>query len=260
VLLLLGMLGDPASIQRVRDALGHGSKEKRAYALEALDVTLPGPLRAVVLPLVEDLSPAERCARLEDAFPQPTASAEERVAELLARPESDVTSWTRACALRALGRTADGIPGGISMQTIEKVICLKAVPMFAEASEEILADVAAILEEREARAGEVVLKKGDPGDGMYVIVSGEVRVYDGERTITRLGERDIFGELALLDPEPRLASVAAVSDTRLLRLDREGFAELMAGNIEIVRGVLHVLCERLRRQSVVAPYGSDSAR
>lgn len=259
VLVLLGMLGDPASIQRVRDAL-HGSKEKRAYALEALDVTLPGPLRALVLPLVEDLAPAERCARLEEAFPQPPASPAERLAELLARPESDVTPWTRACALRASGRTVDGIPGGIDMQTIEKVICLKAVPMFAEASEEILADVAAILEEREARAGEVVLRKGDPGDGMYVIVSGEVRVFDGERTITRLGERDIFGELALLDPEPRLASVAAVSDTRLLRLDREGFAELMAGNIEIVRGVLHVLCERLRRQSVVAPYGSDAAR
>ena len=144
------------------------------------------------------------------------------------------------------------------MLTIEKVICLKAVPMFAEASEEILADVAAILEEREARAGEVIIRKGDPGDSLYVIVHGQVRVFDGDRTITGLGEHDIFGELALLDPEPRLASVAAVTDTRLFRLDREGFAELMAGNIEIVRGVLHVLCERLRRQSAVAPYAADA--
>jgi len=82
---------------------------------------------------------------------------------------------------------------------------------------------------------------------MYVIVEGRVRVYDGERTIANLGERDIFGELALLDPEPRFASVAAETDTRLFRLDREAFLELMSGNIEIVRGVLHVLCERLRR-------------
>ncbi len=52
----------------------------------------------------------------------------------------------------------------------------------------------------------------------------------------------------MLDPEPRLASIAAVEDTRLFRLDRESFAELMAGNIEVVRGVLHVLCERLRAQ------------
>jgi len=73
-----------------------------------------------------------------------------------------------------------------------------------------------------------------------------VRVYDGARTIVELDKDEIFGELALLDPEPRVASVAAVEDTRLFRLDREAFAELMAGNIEIVRGVLHVLCERLR--------------
>ena len=144
------------------------------------------------------------------------------------------------------------------MLTIEKVICLKAVPMFAEASEEILADVAAILEERQARAGELIIRKGDVGDGMYVIVRGRVRVFDGERTITELGERDIFGELALLDPEPRVASVEAVEDTRLFRLDREAFGELMAGNIEIVRGVLHVLCERLRRQSEQGGYAGEA--
>jgi CRP-like cAMP-binding protein len=71
-------------------------------------------------------------------------------------------------------------------------------------------------------------------------------VFEGERTIITLGPGEIFGELALLDPEPRLASVEAQVETRLLRLDREAFLELMEGNIEVVRGVLHVLCERLR--------------
>lgn len=263
VLLLLGLGGDAAAIQRVRDALAHGGLEKRAYALEVLDVTLSAALRAQVLPLVEDLAPADRAARLADEFPQAQASPEERVREVLARPEADLASWTKACALRAAARLPDihqAAPGGMTMLTIEKVICLKAVPMFAEASEEILADVAAILEEREVRAGEVVFEKGEAGDSLYVIVHGQVRVFDGDRTITHLGENDIFGELALLDPEPRLASVAAVTDTRLFRLDREGFAELMAGNIEIVRGVLHVLCERLRRQATAAPYASDAPR
>ena len=261
VLLLLGMAGDRAAMERVRDALGHGAREKRAYALEVLDVTLSGPLRALVLPIMEDLEPAERAARLADEFPQPVASPEERVREVISRPESDLASWTRACALRAAGRMLDvheAGSGGMTMLTIEKVICLKAVPMFAEATEEILADVAGILEEREIKAGEVVFEKGETGDSLYVIVHGQVRVFDGVRTITHLGEHDIFGELALLDPEPRVASVAAVTDTRLLRLDREGFAELMAGNIEIVRGVLHVLCERLRRQASVTPAPADA--
>ena len=133
------------------------------------------------------------------------------------------------------------------MLLIEKVMILKGVQMFAETSEEILAEVAAILEEVDVRAGQAVISKGDLGDSMYVIISGRMRVHDEEETIRELGEREIFGELALLDPEPRSASVTAVSDGRLFRLDRETFSQLMAGNIEIVRGVLHVLCERLRR-------------
>lgn len=262
VLLLLEMMGDPAGIQRVRDALAHGAREKRAYALEVLDVTLPGSVRALVLPLMEDLAPGDRAERLGARFDNPPASPEQRVEEAIAGTESDLAPWTTACALMAAGKLGAGesAPGGMTMLTIEKVICLKAVPMFAEASEEILADVAAILEEREVRAGQVVFEKGEAGDSLYVIVHGQVRVYDGDRTITHLGEHDIFGELALLDPEPRLASVAAVTDTRLFRLDREGFGELMAGNIEIVRGVLHVLCERLRRQASTVPDASDTPR
>lgn len=135
------------------------------------------------------------------------------------------------------------------MLTIEKVITLKAVPMFARTSEEVLADIAAILEEVEVAAGETIFEKGEVGDSMYIIVEGRVRVFDGAHTITELGERDIFGELALLDPEPRVASIAALEDTRLFRLDRAAFSELMAGSIEIVRGVLSVLCERLRKQA-----------
>ena len=139
------------------------------------------------------------------------------------------------------------------MLLIEKVMILKGVQMFEETSEEILAEIAAALEEIELPAGEAVFDKGDAGDSMYVIVEGEVRVFDGERTINVLGEREIFGELALLDPEPRSASCAAVSEARLFRLDAETFSQLMAGNIEIVRGILHVLCERLRRVTSFAP-------
>ena len=108
------------------------------------------------------------------------------------------------------------------------------------------------VEEATANAGEAVFEKGDAGDSMYIIAEGRMRVSDGERTVSELGEGDVFGELALLDPEPRLFTVAALEDGRLLRLDREAFLELMAGNIEIVRGVLHVLCERLRQAEASA--------
>jgi len=282
VLLLLSLLYEPTSIQRVRDALAHGTREKRAYALEMLDVTLSGELRAMLLPLFEELTLEARCERLAEHFPQARTSLEERLREVLAREARLTSPWTRAAALdAAVGVGAAGLidaiepladPGSSAlvaetagwalaklegrepeggrrpMLTIEKVLILKGVHMFAGTSEEILADVAAILDEALYKAGEVVINKGDFGDSMYIIVEGKVRVYDGDRTITFLGARDIFGELALLDPEPRIASIVAVVDTHLFRLDREAFSELMAGNIEIVRGVLHVLCQRVRRQ------------
>jgi CRP-like cAMP-binding protein len=87
---------------------------------------------------------------------------------------------------------------------------------------------------------------------MYIVVSGSVRVFDGATTLSVLGVREIFGELALLDPAPRSASVVAVEETRLFRLDGDVFAQLMAGSLDIVRGVLHVLCDRLRKTSAVA--------
>lgn len=138
------------------------------------------------------------------------------------------------------------------MLLIEKVIILKMVPMFARTSEEVLAEIAAIFEEVEYRAGEMIFAKGDEGDSMYIVVHGRVRVFDAEVDLSVLGEKEIFGELALLDPQPRSASVMALDDTRLFRLDGDTFSQLMAGNLDIVRGVLHVLCDRLRRTSAAA--------
>ena len=94
--------------------------------------------------------------------------------------------------------------------------------------------------------------KGEQGKSMYIIISGKVRVFDGDKTINFLGEREIFGELALLDPEPRSAGVEAVEDTRLFRIDRNTLFELMADNIGVVSGIMQVLCQRLRRMTAIA--------
>lgn len=138
------------------------------------------------------------------------------------------------------------------MLLIEKVLMLKTVPMFRLTSDELLAEIGAILEEVDYRAGETIFAKGEVGESMYIIVSGRVRVFDGDAELSVLADKEIFGELALLDPQPRSASVMALDDASLFRLDGETFSQLMASNPEIVRGVLHVLCERLRRTSATA--------
>ena len=142
-----------------------------------------------------------------------------------------------------LGPEAGGKP---MLSTVEKVVILKGVSIFAETPDEVLADVASLLEEVEIDDGTPIFEKGDVGTSMYIVVEGGVRVHDGGRTLRELGSRDIFGEMAALDPEPRSASVTATTPTHLFRLDQDALYELMADRIEVVRGVIRVLCQRLR--------------
>lgn len=128
----------------------------------------------------------------------------------------------------------------------EKVSILKTVGIFADTPDDILSEVAVLLEEVDSQAGETVFAKGDMGTSMYIIVGGRVRVHDGERTLNHLGARDVFGEMALVDSQPRSASVTAVEDTWLLRLDQEAFYRLVDERSEVARGVIRVLSRHLR--------------
>lgn len=284
--ILASYIGDPKVLLTARDNYFSGVKERRAYSIEILDLTLPDRLRPLVLPLLEDLPLASRLDRLRRHFPLPRRSETEHLRRILTGSGDATSPWTRATAIRAVGRipvpelasaveelstdesapalcreTADQVfremtgagytdanRGGDEpvYSTIERVIILKGVPMFAGASEQILAEIASVLEEVHFAEGEVVFRKGDLGNSMYIVINGRARVHDGDRTIVNLGDRDVFGELAILDPEPRSADVTAVEPAALFRLDRDSFCELMADHIEIVTGVLRVICQRLR--------------
>jgi CRP-like cAMP-binding protein len=132
------------------------------------------------------------------------------------------------------------------LSTIEKVLILKHVDVFQQTPDDVLADIASLLEEIEVAAGETIFRKGDQGDSLYIIISGKLRVDDGDRLLNYLGESDVFGEMALLDSEPRVASVAAVELTQLLRLDQAPFYELIADRPEVAIGLIHVLSGHLR--------------
>lgn len=129
---------------------------------------------------------------------------------------------------------------------LEKAVILKTVSLFSELPEESLSKLAAIVEEVRIKAGEAVFEKGRMGSSMYVIVDGEVRVHDGAHTLNQLGARDVFGEMALLDSAPRLATVTALTDSWLLRLDQDPFYELMNERVDVARGIIRVLSAYLR--------------
>jgi CRP/FNR family cyclic AMP-dependent transcriptional regulator len=127
-----------------------------------------------------------------------------------------------------------------------RIPILKSVYLFTQTPEEVLAEIATFLEELWMAEGQTVFQKGDPGESMYIISEGRVKVHDGDFTINYLGKWDVFGEMSALDPEPRSASVTAVEPTQLFRLGRQPLYQLMIQREEVMQGVIHILCQHLR--------------
>jgi CRP/FNR family cyclic AMP-dependent transcriptional regulator len=132
------------------------------------------------------------------------------------------------------------------ISTVEKVIFLKGVDLFKSIPGEDLSHIAQITDEIEFGPSQMIFKEGDQGDAMYLIVDGKVRVHSGEQVFAELGQKQCFGEMAILDAEPRSASVTALSDLTLLKIQRDDFTEILAEKPEISQGIIKVLTRRLR--------------
>ncbi len=128
----------------------------------------------------------------------------------------------------------------------EKVEFLRKSQLFPETPLMILAEIASKLEDISFQANETIFKTGDAGDYMYFVKNGHVRVHNEDRDIERLSVYDIFGEMALLDARPRMATVTSIEKTDLLRLDKSSFDKLIHERIEIAAGIIRVLTHRLR--------------
>ena len=117
--------------------------------------------------------------------------------------------------------------------TLDKTIILKGVNLFSTLTGEEVFQIAQIAAEERYLAEEVIFREGDVGDSMFIIIDGSVSVYNQKKEITILETGECFGEMAILDQEPRSSSIRAVADTAVLKIDEESFYELVAGNIEI---------------------------
>ncbi len=129
---------------------------------------------------------------------------------------------------------------------IEKVLLLKSLSIFNDTPETILAEIAHLMVDVHVSAKEQVVKEGEVGNCMYIISEGIVNVHKGTHLLAKLGKRDFFGELSLLDTETRSATVTAASDCSLFRIDQEPFYDLIESRPEVVRGVIKILCKRIR--------------
>jgi CRP-like cAMP-binding protein/HEAT repeat protein len=132
------------------------------------------------------------------------------------------------------------------LPTMARVELLLKTTLFGDVHEEALTDIASLMVEQRYAADKTIFSKGMPGDSMYLIVSGKVRVHDGDETWNHLAEAQVFGEIALLDPEPRTASVTAVEPTHILRLNHNVFGELLQSQPGLSSGIIRVLSRYLR--------------
>lgn len=128
---------------------------------------------------------------------------------------------------------------------------LRSVPLFVNLRDDEIERLLNRAREVSFGRDEVVLHQDEPGDALYVVVSGRVKVVlygdDGREVIlSSLRPGEFFGEMALLDGGPRSASVVAVEDTCLIKLPRDGFLEQMRQTPELSLRILETLSQRLR--------------
>lgn len=126
---------------------------------------------------------------------------------------------------------------------------LRSMDIFEELPLEDIERIAGLLTEAKYPAGTVLFNQGDPGDAMYIVTGGRIKLYTVdasgvERVLTHFGDGDFFGEMALLTGQARSASAMAAEDSRVLVLTKEAFDAFVATNPVVMREMLKVVSKR----------------
>lgn len=156
-----------------------------------------------------------------------------------------------------LSRMTDAVRTSVgSLSVVERVAALHRVELFAAIPGRVLAAVATAAGERRLEPGEGLMEEGAVEAHLYAIVTGRVRVHRGDRTLVELGPGATVGELAVLVPAPRAASVTAIEPTVALRVDQAVLDELLIDWPELAHGVIAELVSRLRAAAAFADQAS----
>jgi CRP/FNR family cyclic AMP-dependent transcriptional regulator len=145
----------------------------------------------------------------------------------------------------------------------ERIILLKGVPFFELLRTDQLRHLAAALEPIAWPGKEVIFERGEAGDAMYIVVSGKVGISLAETPpfddfISELGPGEFFGEMAILDEQPRSASAVSVDGTEGYSLSKDKTRGLLLAYPELGMGMLRALSRRLRVNSqLVDKYRSE---
>jgi CRP/FNR family cyclic AMP-dependent transcriptional regulator len=132
------------------------------------------------------------------------------------------------------------------LTVIDKVMFLRGIPIFSSTTTENLARVASIAQEVEFKKGAQIFQTGDPGDAMYFIIKGAVRLHRDHIDVFIVSDNESFGELEILANEPRFVAATALEDVSALKISNEEFYELLADNIKIAQDIFKILVSRIK--------------
>ena len=141
---------------------------------------------------------------------------------------------------------AVGRAGNLALMVNPTVAGLERVSLFRGLSSRDLAEVAAVVEEREVPAGQVLTEQGEPGDEFFMVADGEVEIRLQGRVVRRLGPGDYLGELALILGGVRTATAVTLVPSRLYVLNESEFTALLRRHPRIEERVLTTVAERTR--------------
>ena len=229
----IGLLGDRGAMNTAIENLETGDPGQRANVLEALE-SISAKWRGTLQPLMQ---------LWEDRRPAPANVDWERLLH-------DPDEWVRECAAYAKSYGETTMDSLSTLSLMDRILFLKRVSLFANLSSAELKQVAAIASEEVFSDGEVIAHKGEQGDAMFVIVSGQVHVYaENGGNLTELARRttgDYVGELSIINREPRNATLIASGDVRVLCIDQKTFEGLIRERPEVSLFIIQTLSKRLK--------------
>jgi HEAT repeat protein len=266
----IGLLTGREAMTVALENLTGTDASQRAAALEALE-SVGGRWREIMRPLFSLWEAAD--------YPHSASLVEAPFPVLL----SDADPWVRACAafaaldrsecqplLQELARSdpeslvrqiaRPTLNGAHAMQTLatlslmERVLFLRRVPLFEGLSTSDLKNVADLSDEVLFSDGEEFARQDEQGDRMYLVIAGEILVRTSglggkQRDIARRGPGDYVGEMALISQMPRMASLIASGDVRMLCIDQKSFHGLLRERPEVSLAIMKELCARVTQLS-----------
>jgi len=133
------------------------------------------------------------------------------------------------------------------LNLVEKVIALEGVELLKNLNPDQLARIATIAKEERFPRGKTILEPGKPPDALYVVLEGSVDIGQQDRPLTVAKQNDVVGAWALFDSDPMPVEAKTAEDTRLLRIGRDDFYDLLSDNMEITAAIFAILVKRFRQ-------------